>query len=249
MSLYLLKINFKLILLLAISLMLSGCIDNYLQSNGKRVLTTKYKKSNTTKIERSIKTESTPIKNAKNESYKQLPSENICHILKKYPSWYKHAKKAEKRWGLPAHVQFAIIRYESHFDGNARPLKKVKKGFKYAMEPASSAYGYAQAKTITWREYAQLTKKNKARRDRFADAVDFIGWYNHRSHSMLGLKKNDAFRLYLAYHEGQGGYKNRSYRKKPWLIKVAKKVQASSKLYKKQIVHCKKNINRQLALN
>jgi hypothetical protein len=38
---------------------------------------------------------------------------------------------------------------------------------------------------------------------------------------MLGISRRDAYRQYLAYHEGQGGYKHRTYEKKPWLIKVS----------------------------
>ncbi len=184
---------------------------------------------------------------SKSESKDPIVSHDICRVLQKYPKWYAAAVLTEKRWGLPVDVQLAIIRHESSFDGNARPLRKVKKGFSYAYEQASSAYGYAQAKTLTWKDYKDATKRKSARRDRFADAVDFIGWYNHRSHRSLGLKKQDAFRLYLAYHEGHRGFEKRSYRKKPWLIKVAKRVAESSKRYKKQLRSCKKKVLKKLA--
>ena len=48
-----------------------------------------------------------------------------------------------------------------------------------------------------------------ADRDDFGDTIDFIGWYNNVSNEQLGIDKQDAFRLYLAYHEGHGGYRNK----------------------------------------
>ena len=45
---------------------------------------------------------------------------------------------------------------------------------------------------------------NLATRTRFKDSVDFIGWYTDKTESLLKISKKDAFRQYLAYHEGMG---------------------------------------------
>jgi hypothetical protein len=50
--------------------------------------------------------------------------------------------------------------------------------------------------------------------------------------------------LYLAYHEGRSGYKNGSYRAKPWLLTVAEKVQKQSDKYNDQYLGCKKKLGR-----
>ena len=88
------------------------------------------------------------------------------------------------------------------------------------------------------------TKNRWADRDDFEDVVDFIGWYGNMSHNDLGISKWDAHNQYLAYHEGHGGYKRKTYLKKPWLIKVAKKVDDRAKAYHTQLNRCKKDLKK-----
>ena len=71
------------------------------------------------------------------------------------------------------------------------------------------------------------------------DALDFIGWYNHKSHKQLGLSKWNARELYLAYHEGRSGYRRGSFKKKPKLLKVADKVARTADEYGVQLKQCK----------
>nr|WP_231124717.1 hypothetical protein [Piscirickettsia salmonis] len=74
----------------------------------------------------------------------------------------------------------------------------------------TSAYGYAQATDGTWATYQRSTGNSRSSRTDFADAIDFVGWYANRSYSRLGIAKNNAYSLYLAYHEGDGGYRKRT---------------------------------------
>jgi len=74
--------------------------------------------------------------------------ENICAIFDEKSSWYRAAKKSEKRWGTPVHVQLSIIRQESSFRFDARPPRTKLLGFIPWTRP-SDAYGYAQALAIT----------------------------------------------------------------------------------------------------
>jgi len=53
----------------------------------------------------------------------------------------------------------------------------------------------------------------------------------------------DANAQYLNYHEGWGGYKRKSYRKKQWLIGVAEKVGSRSKRYAMQLKTCEEELN------
>jgi hypothetical protein len=46
----------------------------------------------------------------------------------------------------------------------------------------------------------------------------------------------------LAYHEGHGGWKRKTYNKKKWLIGVARKVEANAKLYSEQLKRCEDNL-------
>ena len=168
------------------------------------------------------------------------PPQNItdgCEIFAAKSGWYQDAKQASERWGTPIHVQLAIIYQESKFVDDAKPprdhiLWVIPWG------RISSAYGYAQAKDSTWDWYREKTGNHGADRDDFDDAVDFIAWYVHMSQQMLGISKWDAYSQYLAYHEGQGGYRRKTYNSKPWLIKVAKKVSARAAGYHTQLARC-----------
>jgi len=61
---------------------------------------------------------------------------------------------------------------------------------------------------------------------------------------VLGISKWDAYNQYLAYHEGHGGFRAKSYLKKPWLIKVAQKVKKRAGQYGTQLKRCKAELEK-----
>ena len=164
-----------------------------------------------------------------------------CSIFKERYFWYKHAKKSERKWGTPVHLQLAIIKMESSFDWLAKPPRqKLFKVVPY--KRPSSSFGYSQAVKGTWKQYKDETGNKFAVRTRFKDSVDFIGWYTNKTEKILKVSKNDAFKQYIAYHEGWGNYKN--YKKNKKVIGLAKKVERQSKLYKNQLSKCQKYLNK-----
>ena len=163
-----------------------------------------------------------------------------CSIFSERYLWYKHAKKTEQKWGTPIYLQLAIIKMESNFDWLAKPdRKKIFKVIPY--KRPSSSFGYSQAVKGTWAQYKKETKNKFATRTRFKDSVDFIGWYTNKTEKILKISKKDAFKQYLAYHEGWGNYKN--YKKKQKVILLAKKVENQSNKYKKQLKKCSKSLS------
>ena len=74
-----------------------------------------------------------------------------------------------------------------------------------------------------WKEHGNNIKKkqeiNLATRVRFKDSVDFIGWYVSKTESILNISKKDAFKQYLAYHEGWGNFKY--YKKNKKVIRLS----------------------------
>ena len=50
--------------------------------------------------------------------------------------------------------------------------------------------------------------------------------------------------LYMAYHEGHGGFKKRSFDGKPWLKRVAGKVSSRAATYGTQLSRCEKDLKR-----
>ena len=167
--------------------------------------------------------------------------DNVCHIFREKSGWYGDAKESRARWGVPVSVSMAFMHQESRFVATAKPPRKKLWGVIPGPRP-SDAYGYSQAKDSTWEWYQRSTGNYGADRDDFGDAIDFVGWYNNVSHKELGIDKQDAFRLYLAYHEGHGGYRKQSYRSKDWLVGVARKVDRQARLYSSQLQECSEEL-------
>jgi len=162
---------------------------------------------------------------------------DICAIFREKNGWYDDAAGARKEWGSPISVMMAMMHQESKFRAKAKPPRKKIFGFIPGPRP-SDAYGYSQALDSTWDGYKRSAGRYGADRDDFGDAIDFIGWYNHQSKQRSGIAKTDAYRLYLAYHEGHGGYNRATYRNKQWLIDVAHKVDRRASSYRSQLLAC-----------
>jgi hypothetical protein len=168
--------------------------------------------------------------------------DDACLIFEEKADWYEAAKETETHWGVPIQVQLAIIRQESSFRHDAKPPRARFLGIPLWWR-SSSAYGYAQVKDATWDWYRDKTGNGWASRDDFADASDFIGWYTDLSRRTLGISKWDAYNQYLAYHEGHGGWKRKSYEKKPWLIQVARRVDTDARNYGAQLRGCREGLD------
>ncbi|MDC3015524.1 hypothetical protein OA010_01785 [Luminiphilus sp.] len=168
-------------------------------------------------------------------------TDNVCDIFREKSGWYADAKESRARWGVPISVSMAFMHQESRFVATAKPPRKKLWGLIPGPRPSDS-YGYSQAKNSTWEWYQRSTGNYGADRDDFGDAIDFIGWYNNVSNKQLGIDKQDAFRLYLAYHEGHGGYRKQSYRSKEWLVNVARKVDRQANRYNSQLQDCSEEL-------
>jgi hypothetical protein len=166
---------------------------------------------------------------------------NICAIFEEKDDWYDDAEEAQDEWGSPIPVMMAIIYQESRFRADARPPRGKVLGF-IPWFRSSSAYGYSQAKTITWDEYKDNGGSFGADRDDFGDAIDFVGWYNYQSQRRSGISLQNTYGLYLAYHEGHGGYNRTTYQQKPWLMAVARKVEARANTYQAQLLLCQEKL-------
>lgn len=170
-------------------------------------------------------------------------TDNICHVFKQKPNWYKDAKASERRWHVPIATQMAIMHQESRFDAYAKP-ERTKLLWVIPWTRPSSAYGYPQALDASWDYYKKSRGKYFASRSNFADSIDFIGWYANCAHHRAGISKDDTMALYLAYHEGIGGYQIGTYRKKKWLVNVARKVSLRASIYETQLKRCEAKFKR-----
>jgi len=171
---------------------------------------------------------------------------NICAIFNEKDDWYEYSKDSFLKWGVPIYIQMAFIHQESRFVADAQPPRPTVLGF-IPWFRRSSAFGYPQAQDSTWEWYIDDSGNWGADRDDFEDAVDFVGWYGHISHKKLGISKWDVKKQYFAYHEGHGGFKRKTYLKKTWLIKVAKKVKARAQTFKQQLNACQADLESSLS--
>ena len=165
--------------------------------------------------------------------------EDVCHIFKSKKIWWLEAEKSELSWGQSIPIMMAIMFQESSYKSSIRPPMKRFLGIPIPFTRPSSARGFAQALDGTWQRYQRTTGNYHAKRTNFKDAVDFVGWYNQQSAKNSSINSNDAYNLYLAYHEGQNGYNRKSYLKKPWLMDTAKKVSKRAERYAQQLSSCR----------
>ncbi len=167
--------------------------------------------------------------------------DNICGIFNEKDGWFTAAEKSKKRWDSSIPLMMSFMHQESRFVSQAKPPRDKILGV-IPWFRKSSAYGYSQAQDDTWDWYRKKTGNWGADRDSFQDAIDFVGWYNSQTKKINGVSLTNAYGLYLAYHEGHGGFKKKTYNKKEWLKSVAEKVSARSRTYAKQLTACEKSL-------
>jgi hypothetical protein len=168
---------------------------------------------------------------------------NVCDIFEDRRNWHKAARESERRWKIPIAVSMAFVYQESSFRARARP-ERGKILWVIPGPRPSSAYGYAQVLDSTWNDYVQATGRRGADRHDFADAIDFIGWYNAMSSRVNNIAPGDARNLYLAYHEGNTGFAQGSYRDKPWLMDAALNVEQNAWKFAQQYESCRRDLNK-----
>ena len=175
-------------------------------------------------------------------SIDKIDTANSCLLFKEKSNWYKSTKNSFDKWGTPIALQLAIISQESSFKQFSKPKRKRFFGLIPGKRP-STAFGYAQVTDPTWNWYKTRTGNTNASRANFSDITDFIGWYTNQSKKMVGIPINDFYNQYLAYHEGQGGWKKKSFNSKKWLLNIAKKVETNANMYNNQLKNCENKLN------
>lgn len=140
-------------------------------------------------------------------------------------------------------MPMAIMYQESRFKAKAKPPMMYVLGV-IPRGRASDAYGYSQALKSTWAEYQRAVGSRFKSRKSFTSSYDFVQWYMDVTYRRNQVSKWDAYKQYLNYHEGQGGYARGSYRSKQWLIDVAKKVERRSQQYAGQLSQCRAELDR-----
>jgi hypothetical protein len=167
--------------------------------------------------------------------------DDVCAIFEERPRWYRSARAAEHEWQLPVHVGMAFVHRESSYVSDARP-PRGRLLWVIPWRRPSSAYGYAQATNEAWQDYLRDTRRRFADRDDFADALDFIGWYNHRSARHLGIARHDAYHLYVAYYAGLTGYRRGAWRNDARVRGYARKVADRAARYRAQLARCEDDL-------
>lgn len=169
--------------------------------------------------------------------------DDLCAIFVEKPHWYKAARRAERKWGLPIAMGPAFIHRESSYESDAKPARG-KLLWVIPWRRPSSAYGYAQATDEAWEDYRKESKAWFVERDDFADALDFIGWYNQRSHRRLGIDKTNAYHLYLAYYEGPSGYATGNWKRNATVQRYAGIVGDRFARYGSQLTRCEERLDK-----
>ena len=104
--------------------------------------------------------------------------ENACVLLSQRPHWAEALDATRIRWHIEPWQVLAFMHQESRFNPTAMST--------------SQAYGYAQVKQPTWKWYQMKRGRQNVSRERFDDAVDFIGWYANQNVIRNGVDLNDV---------------------------------------------------------
>jgi len=91
---------------------------------------------------------------------------------------------------------------------------------------------------MAWDEYRRASGRLTARRNNFADAADFIGWYHATSMRKNGVSVNDAYHLYLNYYLGHAGYARGTGRSNETARRGAERMQSLARQYDSQLRQC-----------
>lgn len=150
--------------------------------------------------------------------------DNACALLAERPHWRTALQDVQNRWNIAPEMILAFLYQESRFNPTALSRSK--------------AYGYAQIKDESWDWYLLKTQNVGGGRERFDDAIDFIGFYANQNVKRNQVAINDVKNQYLAYHEGMGGFEKGSFLGKPWLLSISDKVSARAKSYQAQLAKC-----------
>lgn len=162
---------------------------------------------------------------------------NLCQIFLEKDDWYEIAQEVHQERGVPINIAMAFIYHESGYVEDARPPMRWFLFIPYGR--GSSAFGYPQAQDPVWDDYKNETDGLFPSRSDFRDALDFVSWYMLKTKRLNGVPLTDAYRQYLNYHEGWGGYKRGSYKKNKDLQNTARNVERTAREYASQLRKCK----------
>jgi hypothetical protein len=168
---------------------------------------------------------------------------DLCAIFGEKHSWYRATRRSRERWEISQATQMAIIFQESSYRARARP-PRTRLLWVIPWRRPSSAYGYAQVIRPTWESYLEATDNPGANRNNFWDASDFVGWYLDRISRRAEIRREDVRSLYLAYHEGAGGFQRGTHLKKDWLLKVSRRVDKRAARYRAQLGLCRERLEK-----
>lgn len=166
---------------------------------------------------------------------------DICAVFDQrdgfFNNWQSAAEQSERKYGVPMAVLMATVRKESGFKGNARPPRRKLLGF-IPWKRQSSAYGYSQALDGTWTQYKVESGNYGARRNKFADAIDFVGWYHSKTVAGYGVAPSDTYSLYLAYYMGWTAFGRGDWKSNGGIQKYARSTQDMANKYAMQLRQC-----------
>lgn len=142
--------------------------------------------------------------------------ETLSHLLDRKPHYREAAADASRIYGVHTNTIFAFIKYESSFN-------------EYAAARTSTARGLGQFLEGTWKGFIKEIKKEShpdhalyvkmmadpewGKRNplewRFHPeaSIHAVAWYTKQNAQMLGIALDNTYDLYMAHHEGAGGYK------------------------------------------
>ena len=137
-------------------------------------------------------------------------------------------KKSEEKWGTPIYLQLAIIKMESDFDWLAKPPRQNFLKLFHIKDHLALLV----IRKLLMEHGNNIKKKQEISLQLELDlkiVLILLVGIRLKTEKILKVSKTDAFKQYIAYHEGWGNYKNYKSNKK--VINFSKESRKNSQIF------------------
>jgi len=179
------------------------------------------------------------------EPLRPLPDQVDAVCESPFTRWYRAADRLHpgSRFIFTTRDKEAWLQSVERWLHRREPPKESSIWFKHRMHHSGRVTFDREVHSDLYDAHHESVMRYFADRDDFGDAIDFVGWYTDLSAKSVGISKWDPYNQYLAYHEGQAGWKRKSYSTKRWLKETARVVDYRAKEWGAQLARCEDELD------
>ena len=163
------------------------------------------------------------------------PASLSCEVKDRRPQWLSEFEDTERRWGVSAEAQLALISEEWGIEAGSLPSAWIPYWLNTSRKRPAIPPGYLDA---TWRRYEHETGNTHASYKKLSDFSDFIGWYVSSAAQYAGLMPGDAAGMYIVWKRGPKYYAQGGWRSDPALVYRAERFAERAQSLSNELQNC-----------